>query len=395
MHRLWRALSTDQMQLSFKEQFLTALTCFTAVLLAGFITRLLVQDQAPLLIASMGASAVILFVMPSSPLAQPWPFILGHLLSATVGVAALYLIPSVMSSAATAVGLSVLLMLLLRCLHPPGAATALAPILGHDPSKLLDFNFVLMPVGVNVMIMLGLAIILNRFILQRQYPILNQQHTLKASKPLSEKKPVADFYKQDILDALAGFEGFLDIGYADLSKLFTQVQLLGYKRSHEHITCADIMLHAIITVDYDTDVEVAWALMHKHHLKAVPVLDRAKRVIGIVTHYDFLKYVQLTPYANFQEKFLAFIHKTPDITTDKPEAIGHIMTRKVATLPASAHIADLVPFMTANGHRYVPIVDEQQRFVGMIFQRDFIAALFQNKLMPLEYQDDRYNNILK
>ncbi|MEQ1638160.1 MAG: HPP family protein [Methylococcales bacterium] len=392
LHGFWRILGSDQTSLSFKEQCTTAFTCFTALMLTGFVTQQLVQDQAPLLIASMGASAVILFVMPSSPLAQPWSFAAGHITSAVVGVSALMFIPSLVNAAAIAVGLSVLLMLLLRCLHPPGAATALAPILAQSPSNHIDFSFVLMPVGINVLIMLGLAIMLNRLILHRHYPVTNQPPTPKTTDYPPAKNHVEDFYKQEMLEAIAGFDGFLDVNYADLSRLFSQVNLLTYKRSHEPVTCADIMLHNILTVNYDTDVEAAWSLMHEHHLKALPVLDSAKHVIGMVTHYDFLKNIKLTPYANFQERFLAFIRKTPDITTNKPEAIGHIMTRKVTTLQESAPIADLVQFMANNGHRYVPIVDAQQRFVGMIFQRDLIAALFHNKLLTTENYNPPQNS---
>lgn len=73
----WR----DQVGLHPKEQCLTALCCFLALFVTGFISHMYAHDQAPVLIASMGASAVILYVLPNSPLAQPWPLVMGHLLS--------------------------------------------------------------------------------------------------------------------------------------------------------------------------------------------------------------------------------------------------------------------------------------------------------------------------
>jgi CBS domain-containing membrane protein len=114
-------------------------------------------------------------------------------------------------------------------------------------------------------------------------------------------------------------------------------------------------------------------------LKALPVLDRSSRVIGIVTQYDFLKNLKLTPYQNFQDKWLAFIKRSQDITTNKPEAIGHIMTRKVKILSASAHIAELIPLVVNEGHHHVPIVDEEGRFVGMVFQSRLLSTLFNNQ----------------
>ena len=61
-------------------------------------------------------------------------------------------------------------MLLFRCLHPPGAATALTPIMAGDPITSLGYGFVLMPVGLNVAIMLVMAIAINRWVLRYEYP---------------------------------------------------------------------------------------------------------------------------------------------------------------------------------------------------------------------------------
>lgn len=376
----WRTVSTDQLHLSFKDGCLTALTCFTAILITGFVAHTFAPDQAPLLVASMGASAVILYVLPNSPLAQPWPLVMGHLSSACIGVGVAYGMPSVIYAAATAVGLSILFMLLLKCVHPPGAATALAPILGHDPSKTFDFMFVLIPVGLNVIIMLGLAIMFNRLILHRPYPALNPP-ALKHFTQAPEKNRLTNAYQQDLLAALAGFESFVDVSYDDLGKLFTTVNLLGYQRNHAQITCGDVMLRHIITLDYDTDVEAAWVLMQERHLKAIPILDRAKHVIGMVTIYDFLKFVQLTPYANVQKNFWAFIRKTPALSTSKPESIGHIMTRNPTKLNASASVVEAVQLMATQRHRYIPIVDDQQHFAGMLFQGDVMAALLDRIIM--------------
>ena len=82
----------DPVQLSIKQKCLSALACFCAILLTGWITRLTLDGQSPVLVASMGASAVILFAIPNSPLAQPWPFLGGQLLSAAIGVGASYYI---------------------------------------------------------------------------------------------------------------------------------------------------------------------------------------------------------------------------------------------------------------------------------------------------------------
>ena len=68
---------------------------------------------------------ILVFGMPSSPLAQPWPVLGGSTLSALVGWLCLVLVPDPVLGGALAVGLSVALMVPLRCLHPPGGSMAL------------------------------------------------------------------------------------------------------------------------------------------------------------------------------------------------------------------------------------------------------------------------------
>jgi len=91
-------------------------------------------------------------------------------MSAFTGVCIGLLFPDLIYVAAFAVGISALLMILLRCLHPPGAATALASIVVDQQLGDLILYFVLVPVGLNSAILLILALIINRWVLNRDYP---------------------------------------------------------------------------------------------------------------------------------------------------------------------------------------------------------------------------------
>jgi CBS domain-containing membrane protein len=84
------------------------------------------------LIAPVGASAVILYALSHSPLAQPWPVIGSYLVAAVVGLATAAFIPVPQIAAAVAVAASIWLSARLNCIHPPGAAVALFIVL-HGP----------------------------------------------------------------------------------------------------------------------------------------------------------------------------------------------------------------------------------------------------------------------
>lgn len=371
-----RFITVDPVNLSLKGKLLSVVSSFSVILIIALVTqKLSIGTAYPILVASMGASAVILFIVPSSPLAQPWPFFGGQLVSAVIGVASAHGFTDIAIASACAVGGSISVMLLLRCLHPPGAATAIAPVLAGSS---LDYGFVWMPVGLNAVIMLVMAIVINRWILKYEYPIVpGNKNTLVNP---TQQTGISD---QDLKLALENMDMFMDVSAGDLRKLLTDAEARSFKRFKGNITCADIMIRDVQVVEYGTEVEEAWEIMHKQKLKAMPVIDRARRVIGIITWNDFFKFINLSAYETFQDKFRAFIRRTPNVSTDKPESVGHIMTTSVIVLPESAHIVDLISLMSTHGHRQIPIVNSENRLVGMVYQANLIAALYDEQLAAL------------
>ncbi len=123
-----------------------------------------------LVIASFGASAVLIYGAVKSPLAQPRNLVGGHLISAVIGVACFQLFGGLWFSAALAVSSAIAIMLLTGTLHPPGGATALLAVLGSTQIHKLGFLYVLVPVGLGVIIMLAIALVVNNLSHTRRYP---------------------------------------------------------------------------------------------------------------------------------------------------------------------------------------------------------------------------------
>jgi CBS domain-containing membrane protein len=124
----WKSwIGVELSVVSYKEKIVSALGGFVAILTLMLITKATMHTIAAPLIASMGASAVLLFGVPHGQLSQPWPVIGGHVLSALIGVTCAAVIPHPARAAAAAVSLSLGAMHQLKCIHPPGGATALTP----------------------------------------------------------------------------------------------------------------------------------------------------------------------------------------------------------------------------------------------------------------------------
>lgn len=102
------------------------------------------------LMASLGASALLVFALPQSPMAQPWAVIAGNTLSALVGITTFHFIDQSLLAIPLAASLSILGMFTLRCLHPPAAAVALIAVLGHIGS----YQYAFFPVMVDSILLI-------------------------------------------------------------------------------------------------------------------------------------------------------------------------------------------------------------------------------------------------
>jgi CBS domain-containing membrane protein len=118
--QFFRFITVDPVNLSFKGKLLSVSSCFIAILVVAWVTHKFSDSVAyPILVASMGASAVILFIIPHSPLTQPWPLVGGQLVSALVGIWSTQVINDTALASACAVGISVLVMFFFKMFASP------------------------------------------------------------------------------------------------------------------------------------------------------------------------------------------------------------------------------------------------------------------------------------
>jgi CBS domain-containing membrane protein len=203
---------------SAREKWISAFGGFVSMLFLLLITaQALGSSHATGLLGSMGASAVLLFAVPHGQLSQPWPVVGGHCLSALIGVACARWIHPLPVAAALSVGLSIGVMHQLKCIHPPGGATALTAVLGGPTIHALGFEFVLCPVFANCLVMLGSGVFFNSFFGWRRYPAaFNRPATATV-----DKSPAPSH--EEVMEALRKLDSFVDISEEDLVRL---VQIL-------------------------------------------------------------------------------------------------------------------------------------------------------------------------
>ena len=147
---------------SLRDRMIGSIGALMGIGLAGLICAAMFPASMPWIIAPIGASAVLLFAVPSSPLAQPWSIVGGNAISAIVGIVVAQAVSTPALAAALAVSTAILVMSLLRCLHPPGGAVALSAVLGWSTfaSHVVDF---LVPVLINSLVLVAIGMFFHRF----------------------------------------------------------------------------------------------------------------------------------------------------------------------------------------------------------------------------------------
>jgi CBS domain-containing membrane protein len=224
---------------SLRERMLSCLGALLGISVTGLLCGLVAGTgpQLPLLIAPIGASAVLLFAVPASPLAQPWPIIGGNTLSAVAGLIAAWLVPDTVVAAGLGVALAIAVMSLTRSLHPPGGAAALTAVIGGPAVAKWGMAFPLMPVCLNSCVLVCLGLVFHR-LSSRTYP----HHPKRSSNTGAQgvqgaPAPIRIAFREEDLDAaLAALDETFDIDREDLLRILTEVETRIAMRSNADIT---------------------------------------------------------------------------------------------------------------------------------------------------------------
>ncbi len=198
------------------EKFRSSAAAMFSVWLLAEVLHFLPDGGHPLILfASMAAASVLLYAAPHSPMAQPWPLLVGNLLSGAVGWWCGMFIPDPVIAASCAVGLSVFVMHLTHSLHPPGAATAMIMVLYTAQIQHYGWLWAGVAVLVNALLSLLLALVINNLIHAGRYPLRHHHLTPPPAGALS-----CNLVQADIEWALGKMEGVTDVGEQDLLEIY-------------------------------------------------------------------------------------------------------------------------------------------------------------------------------
>lgn len=326
---------------TLRDRLLGSLGALLGIGLTALITGLAAEGNAHLMwiVPPMGASAVLLFAVPSSPMAQPWAAVGGNIVSASIGVAIAHFMPLSALSAALAVGLAIAVMSLLRCLHPPGGAAALVGLFAGGSST---FLLPLLPVGVNAVVLVASAWLYHR-VSGHTYP----HRAPAAQPPRADDVPPWTFDRNDITEALDDLGETFDISPEDLETLLAAVKQRALIRAYRQLACRDLMTTDIISVQASAAPDEAQASLVARDVRRLPVLDQERRVVGAVGLRECAR---------------------------SGSRVADIMSPASTASPSTPAIDLLTRYADERVHA-VFIVDPEGRPIGVVTEADWLAVL--------------------
>lgn len=379
MRSTLRRLIPDAAPVSNRERLRAAAGAFVGISLTGLLGSLAfrLDPTLPAMIAPMGASAVLLFAVPSSPLAQPWSILCGNIVSAFVGVTVALLVPDIFLASALAISLAIAAMMALRCLHPPSGAVALTAVLGGPAVHSLGYGFILWPVAGNSLILLILALVYNNAT-GRAYP-----HGLrlgKASHGTADPTPIQKigFSSADLDEVLKEYDEVLDIDRDVLEMILRKTELRSWRRRALHLDCASVMSRDVVGVAPDDSLRHAHSLMRNRHFKALPVTNDRAEIVGIVTQTDFL---EKASWRNGRPS-IGFLQRLRLILSGESapnDTVKDIMTSPVRTVQPETAIEEAIIRFAEEGLHYLPVIDANGKMVGILSQSDVMVAMLADK----------------
>ena len=139
----------------------------------------------------------------------------------------------------------------------------------------------------------------------------------------------------------------------------------------------DVMTSEVITVDENASVQAVAKLLAERGISAVPVVDKANRVIGMVSEGDLLHRAE-TGTERRRSWWLEMMASTNKLAGDYVKShsgkVKDVMTRDVVSVIETTPVADIAILLETNRIKRVPVVRDG-KLVGIVSRANLVRAL--------------------
>ncbi|OWY03395.1 HPP family protein [Thioclava sp. IC9] len=329
-------------------------------------------DLGLYLVAPFGASSVLLFAVPNSPLAQPWSAIVGNTVAAFVGVAVCLFVTDPALRIALAVGLAITATILCRAVHPPAGAVAMTAAMSPDAIAHLGFWFALTPIAFGTIALVLLATLYAR-LTGRHYPF--RQFEDPNIHGTADRNPIErlGLSEEELTGILERYRQSFNLGVEDLARLIGAAELQAAAHSSGPLTAQDIMSRNLVTVTSNAPLGEIADLFRRHHFTSLPVVGVDQTFLGVIFQMHLISQAR-DDALRLDRGFRAAFRRLLDRDRERPMTAADIMSVASPRATGDTPIGALLPMMAEGDTDAVPVL-EYGKIVGIVTRTDLVAAL--------------------
>ncbi|MEG0045038.1 MAG: HPP family protein [Comamonas sp.] len=365
---LWQRLGPVTTRPSWRDLLRAGIGAGLGLALAGLLVGLVDHfvPHALFLFAPLGATAVLVFAVPSSPLAQPWNCVVGNTAPALYSLLLLWAFPTLSqtSMAALAVAGAIAIMLALRALHPPGGAVALLTVLSAE--QLLPMGwYLLVPMAALSAVLVAVGVLYHRACGR---PYLHQPPQIaKAQRPATQLA----LSEQDLEQLLQRFDQSNNLSPEDLGVMLAAAEEDAIKRRMSAVSCGEVMSAKLVTVSPQTPLEEIAELFHRHLVKCLPVVDAQGELIGRVLRADLFDWLWQGHRARQQQNLWQRLRAKPS----KEQSVAQdLMRAPEMSVQEATPVGDLLQELASHTVQFIAVL-RGKTLVGVITRSDVIRTL--------------------
>jgi CBS domain-containing membrane protein len=191
---------------------------------------------------------------------------------------------------------------------------------------------------------------------------------------MDTQKGECEISDEDLRDALKEMKTYVDVTEEDLKKIYSIALKHAKKRLESRITVGDIMTKRVVTARMDSGIHGVSALLSENRISGLPVVDEGNRVIGIVSEADLLSMAGMERGHSFKD-ILRHILGDPLPRRKQGNRVGEIMSSPAVTTRPEADIREVAGILESKGIKRLPVVDGEDRLVGIISRGDIVRAM--------------------
>ena len=365
---MWQRLGPMAARSSWKELIRASIGAGLGLALAGLLVGLVdhLVPHALFLFAPLGATAVLVFAVPSSPLAQPWNCVVGNTAPALYTLLLLWAVPmlSQTSLAALAVAGAIALMLALRALHPPGGAVALLTVLSAEQLQPLGWHLLVPMAGLSAALV-GVGVLYHRACGR---PYLHQPpQAAKTQRPTTSLA----LSEQDLEQLLQRFDQSYNLSPEDLGELLAAAEEEAIKRRLSSVNCGSVMSSKLVSISPQTPLEEVAELFHRHLVKSLPVVNEQGELIGRVLRADLFDWLWQGHRARQQQNLWQRLRAKPS----KEQSVAQdLMRAPEMSVQEATPMGDLLQELASHTVQFIAVL-RGKTLVGVITRSDVIRTL--------------------